>query len=217
MNILFEIQNKNKKEIIDSLSYYDHLTEYPVADIIDFNWKNILDNPEKNSSSKTYKELLEVYNKSNHRTAKELDLIKKIDQDANYILYEFLKQVNIKFPFEKFYKLYSILEPIIINTKNIFNRARPKQLGEMYNLDINVWTSDTHHTPSYPSGHTIYTRLGCNIIMDKFPNLKNELNKITKITANCRIAQGVHYFSDNKASIIFADYFYNRLKEKIYG
>ena len=217
MNILSQIKYADKTDILDSLSFYDHFTEYPDSNVVDFDWKKILDKPENNSSKSTYSELIEVYNKSKSRNKEQLNLIKNIDYNANYFLYKFLDKVNIKFPIDEFQELYSIIKPVLKNTKNYFNRARPHQLAKFYDLEIDVWVSDTHHTPSYPSGHTLYTRLGCNIIADKFPNLRNELDKITNVTASCRIAQGVHYRSDNQASIILTDYLYNKLKEKIYG
>lgn len=217
MNILSQIKYADKTDILDSLSFYNHFTEYPDSNVIDFDWKKILGKPEKNSSKNTYSELLEVYNKSKFRTKEQIDLIKKIDYNANYYLYKFLNKINIKFPIDEFKELYSIMNSVLTNTKNYFNRARPYQLSKYYDLEINVLASNTHHTPSYPSGHTLYTRLACNIVSDKFPNLKNELDRITGITANCRIVQGVHYSSDNKASIILTDYLYTKLKEKIYG
>lgn len=217
MNILSQIKYAKKTDILDALSYYDHFTEHPNPDIVDFDWKTILKKPANNSSKNTYSELVEVYNKSKSRSKEELGLIKNIDYNANYFLYKFLDKVNIKFPIDEFQELYSIIKPVLKNVKNYFNRARPHQLAKFYELEINVWVSDTHHTPSYPSGHTLYTRLGCNIVADKFPNLRNELDKITSITANCRVAQGVHYPSDNRASIILTDNIYKKLKEKIYG
>lgn len=217
MNILSQINLNNKTEYLDSILYQDHVTEYPVPDIVSFNWKNILRKPYPNSSRQTYNELLEVYDRSKQRSIKDIDIIKKIDQNANFFLYELLNKLNIKFPNDIFQEMYSIIKPILKNTKNTFNRARPYQLDKAYNLEIDVIVTETHHTPSYPSGHTLYTRLACNIINDQYPNLKNELNKITKITTESRISQGVHYRSDCEASIVLTDYLYNKLSKKLYG
>lgn len=217
MNILSQIKYLGKDELVNSIAYQDHITEYPIPDIIDFDWRNMLSSPDKNSSKKTYSELVEVYNKSNNRTKNEIDLIKKIDYNANFLLYKFLDKVNIKFPIDRFEELYRIIKPVLKNVKNYFNRARPYQIAEFYDMNIDVIVTNTHHTPSYPSGHTLYTKLACNIVEDEFPNLRNELNKIVNITANCRISQGVHYASDNYASILFTNQIYKKLKEKLYG
>ena len=217
MNILSEINRINKlTENIDKLVYQDNITEYPIPSIIDIEWKNILSKPSLNSSKKTYSELLEVYRKSQERSSTQIEIVKKIDINPNFFLFELLKKLNLKFPFDIFEEMYSLIKPVLMNTKNLFNRARPYQLDKLYDLDIDVMITSTHHTPSYPSGHTLYTRLGCNIIKKQYPNLKNELNKIVDITANARIIQGVHYRSDNEASIVLADYLYNYLQKKLY-
>jgi len=217
MNILSQIKYINNSIDFDKLSYYDHITEYPISNIADVNWKKILPQPQPNSSKKTYDELIEVYNKSQKRSKKQIDEIRKIDFNPNFYLFELMDKLKLKFPTDVFQEMYKISYPILINTKNLFNRARPHQLAKLYDIDINVIVTGTHHTPSYPSGHTFYTRLGCNIVNNEYPNLKNELNKIVNMTAEARISQGVHYRSDNNASIILADYLYNYLKQKLYG
>lgn len=217
MNILSQIKHNNSSINVDQLFYFDHVTEYPVPDIVDIDWKTILPKPELNSSKKTYNEMIEVYNKTKQRSIKQIDMIKKIDFNPNFYLFELMSNLNLKFPADIFKEMYSIMKPILMNTKNIYNRSRPYQLGKLYDMDFDVIVTSTHHTPSYPSGHTFYTRLGCNIVENDYPNLKNELNKIVNMTAEARMAQGVHYRSDNNAAIILADYLYKYLKQKIYG
>lgn len=217
MNILSQIKNNKNSIDVNQLFYFDHVTEYPIPDIIDIDWKAILPKPELNSSKKTYNEMVEVYNRTKQRSSQQIDIIKKIDINPNFYLFELIDRLNLKFPSDIFYEMYSIMKPILINTKNLFNRARPYQLGKFYDMDFDVIVTSTHHTPSYPSGHTFYTRLGCNIIANNYPNLKNELNKIVNITAEARMSQGVHYRSDSNAAIILADHLYDYLQQKLYG
>lgn len=217
MNILSQLKYGKNTQDLDSLTYQDHITEYPVPDIVNFEWKKVLPHPASNSSKQTYNELLEVYNKSSRRSKNDLEMVRKIDQNPNFFLYDLLDRLNISFAYETFEEMYSILKPILKNTKNIFNRARPYQLAKFYDLEINVDITDTHHTPSYPSGHTLYTKLAANIVMDQYPNLKNELNKIVNMTAEARIIQGVHYRSDSHASIVLTDYLYKNIKKQLYG
>jgi hypothetical protein len=217
MNILSQIKNNKSSIDIDSIHYCDHITEYPVADIITANWKTVLSPPNINSSKQTYNELIEVYNKSTKRSTQQIETIRAIDANANYFLYELLNKLNITFAKDIFNEMYGVMKPIILNTKNLFNRARPYQLGKFYDMEPDVIVTSTHHTPSYPSGHTFYTRLSCNIVASQYPNLQDELDKITNITAEARIAQGVHYRSDNNASIILADYWYKYLNQQLYG
>jgi hypothetical protein len=218
MNILSQI-NHNKKSIdINKLSYNDHITEYPIANIVnDLDWKNIIDPPSPNSSKKTYKEMIDVYSRTKQRSKEQIDIIQKIDFNPNYFLSDLIERLDLTFPIDILKEMYSVSKPILINIKNLFNRPRPYQLGSLYDLDFNIIVTSTHHTPSYPSGHTFYTALAANIIADKYPQLKNELDRIVEITANARINQGVHYKSDNDASIVLAKFLYNYLNNKIYG
>jgi hypothetical protein len=217
MNILSQIKNNKSSIDVDNVYYNDHITEYPIPDIITANWKTVLSAPNANSSKQTYNELIEVYNKSNKRSAQQIDIIKKIDFNPNFFLYELLDRLNISFANDVLIEMYKVIYPILINTKNLFNRARPYQLGKFYDMEPDVIVTSTHHTPSYPSGHTFYTRLSCNIVAGEYPNLKDELDKITNMTAEARIAQGVHYRSDNTASIVLADYWYKYLNQQLYG
>ena len=76
--------------------------------------------------------------------------------------------------------------------------------------------TQTHDTPAYPSGHTVYSKLVANILHDMFPKISiMELDSIVKITGFARVLQGVHYPSDNEASIIFTDYVFDILSPKL--
>ena len=55
--------NNNYISKIDDIKYCNYLIEYPISDIIKFDWKKILQNPPANNNLETYKELLEISNK----------------------------------------------------------------------------------------------------------------------------------------------------------
>lgn len=218
MNILSQINHSKASIDIDNLFYNDHITEYPIANIIlDLDWKNIIDSPDKNSSKQTYQEMINVYNKTKQRSKEQIDIIRKIDFNPNYFLLDLLDRLELMFPVDVFKEMYSISRPVLMNIKNLFNRARPYQLGNLYGMEFDVIVTSTHHTPSYPSGHTFYTALAANIVSNKYPQIKNELNRIVQITADARISQGVHYKSDNDASVQLAKFLYNYLNNKLYG
>jgi membrane-associated phospholipid phosphatase len=89
-------------------------------------------------------------------------------------------------------------------------------LADLYNIDINVIVTDTIYTASYPSGHTVYSKLVANILHFIYPQIRiNQLDNIVTTTAKARIMQGVHYPSDNKASLIFSDTIFNKLNPKL--
>jgi membrane-associated phospholipid phosphatase len=127
---------------------------------------------------------------------------------------DFCKNKKITFPQKNFDDLYDIFKPLILNTKYYFNRARPYQLAKLYGLTIDVIETDTHQTPSYPSGHTVYARLAGNLVTSSHPEFKYELDQIVNRSAYARVLQGVHYPSDNLASIIFTDFVFHKLYKR---
>jgi membrane-associated phospholipid phosphatase len=134
--------------------------------------------------------------------------------DTPYIL--LLKKYNLKYPQNYINLFYDIVKPVLLNIKGYWNRARPKQLAEFYNIDIDVILTDTHHTAAYPSGHTVYSSLVSNILKDIYPQInKKELDHIVNETAKARVLQGVHYPTDNEASIIFTNFLFNKLDKKL--
>lgn len=209
--ILSEINAISQKIDIDTIMYHGILEEYPVPDIIDFEWKNLLDKPPYNSSSQTYKELLEIHNLSLSRSQKDIEFVYAIDNDPNQYLYSYLEQQDIVFPREEFDILYNIIRPILLNIKSIYNRPRPYQLGAFYGLDIEILHSETHHTPSYPSGHVVYTSLAGNMIKKYYPKTTQKINNIVNMTGSARMIQGVHYKSDVIAGNKLATLLYKKL------
>jgi uncharacterized protein with ATP-grasp and redox domains len=215
--LLSEIQAYHQSIDVDSVTYAGYYQEQPVANIIDFDWKNLLDAPPKNSDKQTYNELQQVISLSSKRSKEDTKFIYRIDSNANSILYDYLTKNKIDFPSNKFHTMYDICKPIIANIKSLYDRARPYQLSRAYNTDIDLIVTPTHKTPSYPSGHVFYTALAANFVVDDNPNLKSKMNDIVDLTGQARMMQGVHYLSDNIGGKKLANILYNKLKETING
>jgi hypothetical protein len=212
MNLSLLLQYKK----IEALGYDTAYTEQPFADIIDIDWKSILDKPPSNTSTKTIQELELISKLTKSRSQKDIDLVLKIDKELDQPFIILLKQYNKRYPQKYINMFYDIIKPLIHNTKNYWNRPRPKQLADMYNIDINVILTDTHHTASYPSGHTVYSNLVALIIKDLFNEIdQKELTNIVSETAKARVLQGVHFPTDNKASLVFSNTLFNYLQPKL--
>lgn len=215
--LLSEIQAYHKSIDIDSITYAGFYEEKPVANIVDFDWKKLLDPPPKNSDQQTYNELQQVISLSSKRTKEDLNFIYRIDSNANSILYGYLTKNKINFPSDKFHIMYDICKPIIANIKYLYDRARPYQLSRSYGTNIDVIITPTHRTPSYPSGHVFYTALAAEFIIEEYPNLKSTIDEIVDLTGKARTMQGVHYLSDNLGGKKLANILYNKLKGTING
>lgn len=205
-----------KYKEIESLGYDTVLIEQPVADIVDFDWKKILEAPPSNVSKETFLELQLVSRSTLNRTLEDTKLVKIIDQDPDSFFIELLKQYGLEYPYPKILEFYNVIEPILINIKFLWNRPRPAQLAKYYDLNIDVIVTDTHHTAAYPSGHTVYSSLVSHIIEYYYPIVdKKKLDSLVQDTGKARILQGVHYPSDNLASIKLTKFLFNKLKKRI--
>lgn len=209
LNLIF----KNKR--IEELTYDSVVFEKPMSNLVDFDYKKILQPPPSNTSKIVQKELRIIYEQTSRRTNDDYDLIFRIDADIDSFYVRLLKSYKLEYPERYINLFYDIVEPILLNTKSYWNRPRPVQLAKLYNIDIEKIVTDTIHTASYPSGHTVYSRLVRNILADLYPSLSKNFDMIVEQTAEARVKQGVHYPSDNKASFVFADYVYQKLKNMI--
>jgi hypothetical protein len=205
-----------KYDEINSVVYDTIYLEKPMSNLIDFDWKNILQPPPKNTSNKTIDELTFISKSTKNRSKADIELVYNVDQDLDKPFILLLQKYNLTYPQNYIDLFYDIVHPLLINTKSHWNRARPKQLASFYNIDIDVILTDTHHTAAYPSGHTVYTKLVANIIQDLFPKVKQkELDYIVLETARARVLQGVHYPTDNQASLKFSNYVFSKLSPKL--
>jgi hypothetical protein len=203
---------------INDIVYTNYKLEYPVADIAnDLDWKTILSRPPLNDSDTTISELEDISKYTLRLSEANKILVYNIDDNPNFLLYPFLEKNNIKFSFDYFRSIYRIIRPILLNIKYFYNRPRPYDLGPVFDISIKVLHTETHHTPAYPSGHTVYTSLACDIIKKQYDDSKihRGLDNIVQTTAECRMMQGVHYYSDNQASIKLTNLIYNHLYNKM--
>jgi membrane-associated phospholipid phosphatase len=138
-----------------------------------------------------------------------------MDEDIDSFFIHFLKNNRLEYPERYINLFYDIVEPILMNCKNYWNRPRPNQLAKLYGTKIDVLVTDTINTASYPSGHTVYSKLVGNILTDMYPELSSQILSIAERTGKARVQQGVHYPSDNGASFVFSNYVYDKLKNRL--
>ena len=229
MNILQTIKKKKRmslinkvaaiigsKKSLDEVTYLDNMVSYDdTISILDIPLSSIIPPPPENSSLVTEKEIANIAKVTKSRSNQELDLIVTVDKDPLELFYNYMYGKGMKFPKTKFLDYYNILEQYVYALKYRYNRARPNQLAPYYDVDIQVLGTKTHHTPAYPSGHTMYSELAAKIASEEYPEHEKAFFKLSNYCGFARILQGVHYESDNKASKVVVDKLYPLIKEYI--
>jgi hypothetical protein len=214
-NILNSVENQlDKNARIDRIKYDNEIVledikvpkKYQYID-----WKNLIPSQPKNSSKTTVLEIEEIALLTHNRTKEDEKLIYLVDKEPLDLFYPILKKHNITFPKKIFDLIYKDVSQLIIAVKNYYNRPRPKQLADIYNISINVLVTSTHHTPSYPSGHTAYSALAYHLIKTVYPsNIPNEIYNCVELTGIARKLQGIHYQSDIDAALLFINNLFDR-------
>ena len=205
-HLISQIQNNLALDKIKFLPNFEYQSspyasvKFPEIGNIDL--FNIIDEPPKNSSIATKKELEHIHELTKSRSKEDKDLIYLADEDPILLFYPLIKELNLKFDKQLFRSAYyHCLIAIIDHLKHFYNRARPIQIAEKLDIPIDVIVTSTHHTPSYPSGHTMYAAFIGELLKKDYPEHTNKIDQLVRKTGYARVLQGVHYPSDNIAAI----------------
>ena len=208
--------DKFVKEQIKSIKYTDNPRTWDVSDKITIAWDDILPDPPSNDSDVTKKELVYLSELTRNRSNSQVELIKLVDKEPNDLYHKTLKRLNLEFPQDIFDKSWNILKNIIKNLKHQHNRPRPYQISDKYGIAINLLDSKTAQTPAYPSGHTAYAALGAYILAAKYPAHSEHFFDKVSTAGMARMLMGVHYPSDNEASMIITGAVWEDIRYKLF-
>ncbi len=212
--------NKANTEVTTSvrnIKYGEGTRTWKVSDKVTIGWKNVLPMPPENTSDFTIQELMKMSELTQSLTSQERDLVYMVDDNPNHVFAKMIKKHGLKDHSEEFKKAWSITDPIIMNLKWKFNRPRPYQLAEAYGINIKVLKTKTHHTPAYPSGHTAWAAMMGYILAEHYPEHSSEIFDKIDLAGNARVLQGVHYPSDNDASMVITGALWQDIKHLILG
>ena len=195
---------------VNEMTYNDGPTEkhqskidYPITLFEDFEI-SLMPYPE-NSSKQTIDEL------------KELSLIEgdeefvKEHDDVDGIFQKKHKELGLEFNRNEAKDLLRQSSKYIMKEKYIYNRPRPYQLAEFYNIDLNGVDLDSMKTPSYPSGHATQGYLLGKFYSDRHPDYRKEFMRLGEDVAESRIVAKAHFPSDKKAGIDLAEKLFDNL------
>ena len=208
--------DKAFSENINSVKYTDSKKSWKVSDRITIDWKNVLPKPPENNSEETRKELEYLQSITKSLTTRDKNLIDLVDNEPLDLYNGVLKEYNLQMPNSAFDKIWNIARPIVMNLKYQYNRPRPVQIAERLGFKVNVIETKTHQTPAYPSGHTVYTAMGAYILSDMYPELSSDFFGKIGEAGLARCLQGVHYPSDNEASMVISGAIWQDIRYKLF-
>ncbi len=208
--------DKAFSENINSVKYTDSKKSWKVSNGITIDWKNVLPKPPENNSEETRKELQYLQSITKSLSTADENLIYLVDKEPLDLYNGILKEYNLQMPKTAFDKVWNITRPIIMNLKHQYNRPRPEQLAERLGFKVNVVKTKTHHTPAYPSGHTAYAAMGAYLLADMYPELSSDFFRKIGEAGLARCLQGVHYPSDNEASMVISGAIWQDIRYKLF-
>lgn len=212
-----EAADKFFAKYIDSMKYGESDRTWNVPDRVTIGWDKVLPEPPENGSKYTKIELLKMADMTKSLTSNQKDLIMMVDDDPNHVFEKLINKHGFKDHKEEFKKAWALTKPVIMNLKWKFNRPRPYQLAEAYGIKINVLETKTHHTPAYPSGHSAWAAMMGYILAEHYPEHSSEIFGLINVAAEARVLQGVHYPSDNDASMVITGALWQDIKHYVSG
>ena len=136
----------------------------------------------------------------------EVKIVEKYVKQKNQIMNDFIKLTDksVSYAFqdiviesiEQLSKMEREIVPFITFFKNLFNRARPKQI----NPNLNVFESVSANTPAFPSGHSCQAYYLAKKLSIKYPEKREKLFELAEKCGQARIYAGLHYPSDHEFS-----------------
>lgn len=136
----------------------------------------------------------------------EVKIVEKYVKQKNQIMNDFIKLTDksVSYAFqdiviesiEQLSKMEREIVPFITFFKNLFNRARPKQI----NPNLNVFESVSANTPAFPSGHSCQAYYLAKKLSIKYPKKREMLFELAEKCGQARIYGGLHYPSDHEFS-----------------
>lgn len=176
----------------------------------DFNYDRYKRKPfPKNPSMTTYSEL--NYLKD---LPEDKEFVKKHD-NIEEVFKEVCKDYNVEYPEELVNQLLKSSAGIILDLKYHYNRPRPKQLAEVYDMKIGGIELESMSSPSYPSGHSTQGILIGKVLQTKLPITTDAFLQAGKRISYSRNLARAHYPSDSRMGEELGDALFTFIREKI--
>ena len=173
-----EIKEKHQKRINQKVTLWDENLIVP---------KRL---PPENDSKTTLSEL-----KMLAKIKTNVDFVESGD-DIKKAFMPLIEKNDLKVTEEFLSKILKESGKYIMTLKYHYNRPRPYQLAEFYDLDLGENTLESMKTPSYPSGHAVQGYLIGEYLSKVDPHNSKEYRQKGEDIAHSRLVAKAHYPSD---------------------
>tara|TARA_R100000005_G_C4931489_1_gene160261 strand:+ start:51 stop:677 length:627 start_codon:yes stop_codon:yes gene_type:complete len=190
-----EIKEKHQKKMNQKLTIWDENLTIP---------KKL---PPENDSKVTLKEL-----KYLAKIEPNIDEVKGGD-DVKENFLPLIEKHGVNVSKRRLSKIIKESTKFIMELKYHYNRPRPYQVAEFYNMDLNGTTLDSMKTPSYPSGHAVQGYMIGEYLAKVDPTHGNEYRSVGEDIAHSRLIAKAHYPSDKAYGKELAIYLVNSMKK----
>ena len=207
------VEDDDKQSQIRDLTYFDdqeldksmyQVSQYKENHFRD-GWQDIkLEDPPENDSDVTKDELITITNIQEKRTQEDENSIAVTDKMDTFHFREYLNANKLDYRSSEITAIIDDVWKVTRTFKNKYNRPRPYQVAQAYNMDFDTMHGESNKTPSYPSGHSCGTRLVAEYLITKHPDHKEQFLEIAERIGVGRIQAGFHYPSDHVAGIDLA-------------
>lgn len=158
---------------------------------------------------------------SSKKTLEEVKYLSNIEEDSEFVeehdkvskvFGKLHEELGLEFNKDEAKKYNRESTKYIMELKYKYQRPRPHQIADFYNINLNGVDLDSMKTPSYPSGHATQGYLLGMIYSERYPQYRKEFMKLGEDVAESRIIGKAHFPSDKKAGIELAEKLFENRK-----
>mgnify|MGYP003627503050 FL=1 len=180
--------------------------------LVTLDWIDLLPPPPSNISDSTKIDLQRLEKVTRNLSYEDFDLIMLVDKEPSNLFLPYLKVNGLRYPKKLIDLVLDNVYPIWLKLKYHHRRPRPFQLAPHLGFVISVLQTKTHQTPAYPSGHQTEGSIAAEVLSSIYPEHKNKFYEIAHLVGKARVLQGVHYQSDNDASMTMVKLLWANIK-----
>tara|TARA_R110002012_G_scaffold260621_4_gene442350 strand:+ start:314 stop:970 length:657 start_codon:yes stop_codon:yes gene_type:complete len=160
------------------------------------------------NEDETYMEIMKLYKLVDENFSNPDKVFQAQDIDLNKYLLSASKNLGLSASESTSLidNLHDTINPLILDLKRYWNRARPFQYAYYFDVDFNPMKTISGHSPSYPSGHTLYAACWKKVVDNKMPEASADTQNILDTVNQGRMSIGAHFPSDIAFSVEISEY-----------